>query len=190
MLIPIEKADKTKKVFLRISRGAIISKKNGEESSFGAISGALKGIELKEHEFDNKKFRNWHILLTDNETSEEYDIAVSRDSGVFKSIARSLVTEQGLGNLDDVRIEVYTSKNGYTNASVSAGGQKLHWTDEPMPAVKYVKVGENDIADNTAQMNWIQTLVDRINTRASQKAAEPDTASPEDEDDMPAEIFE
>ena len=95
-------------------------------TSFEAISGALKGIELKEHEFDNKKFCNWHILLSDAESGEAYDLSVSRDSGVFKSIVRSLVTEQGLGNLNDVKIEVYTSRTGFTNAAVSTGGQRLH----------------------------------------------------------------
>ncbi len=186
MLHPISETGKTKRIFLRISHGAIISKKNDTVTSFGAISGALKSIELKEHEFDNKKFRNWHIILTDTESGEEYDIAVSRDAGVFKSIVRSLVTEQGLGNLDDVKIEVYTSRAGYTNSVVSAGGQKLHWTDEPMPPVCYVTVGENEVADTSAQMNWIQTLVDRINARAAQQSG---TTSAEEEDDLPEEFY-
>lgn len=186
MLHPISETGKTRKIFLRISNGAIISKKNGEMTSFEAISGAIKGIELKEHEFENKKFRNWHILLSDTETGEEYDISVSRDSGAFKSIVRSLVTEQGLGNLADIKIEVYTSKSGFTNAVVSAGGQKLHWTDEPMPPVRYVTVGDNEVADNSAQMNWIQTLVDRINARASEKTTSGQEV--QEEDDLPEEF--
>ena len=187
MLHPISETGKTKKIFLRISNGAIISKRNGEVTSFEAISGSLKGIELKEHEFENKKFRNWHIILTDTESGEDYDISVSRDSGVFKSIVRSLVTEQGLGNLNDVKIEVYTSKTGFTNAVVSAGGQKLHWADEPMPPVRYVTVGENEVADTSAQINWIQTLVDRINARATQQDG---SAPAEEEDDLPEEFYE
>lgn len=185
MLHPINETGKARKIFLRISNGAIISKKNGEVTSFEAISGSLKGIELKEHEFENKKFRNWHILLADQGTGEEYDISVSRDSGVFKSIVRSLVTEQGLGNLDDIKIEAYTSRTGFTNAAVSAGGQKLHWTDEPMPPVRYVTVGDNEVADNSAQMNWIQTLVDRINARVSESPAQ--VQEDQEEDDLPEE---
>ena len=106
----MNEAGNSRRIYLRISKGAIISKRNGETTTYRAISGSLKGIELKEHEFDNKKFRNWHIILEDTASGEEYDIAVARESGAFKSIARSLVTEQGLGNLDDVSIEVYTSK--------------------------------------------------------------------------------
>ena len=49
-----------------------------------------------------------------------------------------------------------------------------------MPAITYVKVGENEVADDTAQMNWIQTLVDRINTMLN--AAE---EMPQEEDDLP-----
>ena len=104
---------------------------------------------------------------------------------MFKSIVRSLVTEQGLENLNNVKIEVYTSKTGFTNAVVSAGGQKLHWTDEPMPPVRYVTVGENEVADNTAQMNWIQTLVDRINAKLTEPVS---VAEATDEDDLP-EVF-
>lgn len=179
MLIPINQGKK-KKIYLRIANGSIISKKDGVETSFGAISGSLKSIELKEHEYDNKKFKNWHIILADPASSEVYDLSVSRSSGAFKSIVRSLVTEQGLASLDDINIEVYTSKSGYTNASVTAAGQRLHWVDEQMPAITYVKVGENEVADDTAQMNWIQTLVDRINTMLN--AAE---EMPQEEDDLP-----
>ena len=100
MLHPMNEAGTSRRIYLRISKGAIISKRNGETTTYRAISGSLKGIELKEHEFDNKKFRSWHIILEDTSSGEEYDIAVSRESGAFKSIARSLVTEQGLGNLD------------------------------------------------------------------------------------------
>ena len=56
MLHPISETGKSKKIFLRISKGAIISKRNGEVTSFEVISGSIKGIELKEHEFENKKF--------------------------------------------------------------------------------------------------------------------------------------
>lgn len=51
-------------------KGAIISKRNGEVTSFEAISGSLKGIELKEHEFenevaDNAAQMNWIKTLVD-----------------------------------------------------------------------------------------------------------------------------
>lgn len=185
MLIPANQNGKQKKVYLRIANGSIISKKNGTENSFASISGSLKGIELKEHDFDNKKFKNWHLTITDLGSNEVYDLAVSRTAGVFKSIVRSLVTEQGLDNLEDITIEVYTSKSGYTNAVVSAGGQKLHWVDEQMPAVRYVTVGDKEVADDSAQMNWIQTLVDRINARIANEAD-----PPQDDDDLPEDIVE
>lgn len=181
----MNEAGNSRRIYLRISKGAIISKKSGETTTYRAISGSLKGIELKEHEFDNKKFRNWHIILEDTTSGEEYDIAVARESGAFKSIARSLVTEQGLGNLDDVSIEVYTSKTGFTNASVTAGGQKLHWTDEPMPPVRIVQVGDREVQDDSAQMNWIQTLVDRINTRLGDASK---ASGAEEDDDLPEDF--
>ena len=180
MLRPINQKGERSVAYLRISQGAIISKKDGAVTSFSAISGAVRGIVLKEHEFENKKFRNWHITISDVASNEVYDLAVSRGSGAFKSIVRSLVTQQGLDNLDDVTIEVYTSKNGYTNASVSAGGQRLSWSDEQMPAISYVKVGDCQVADDSAQMNWIQTLVDRINARISNEGT-----VFQDDDDLP-----
>lgn len=124
MLIQDSQRNGGKKVYLRISKGSIISRKDGVETSFSAISGALTGIELREHEFENKKFRNWHIMISDAASGEVYDLSVGRSAGVFKSIVRSLVTEQGLAGLDDITIDVYTSKSGYTNASVSANGQR------------------------------------------------------------------
>ena len=189
MLIPINESGKPKKVYLRITNGSIINKtKDGQTLSYSAISGALRRIELKEHEFENKKFRNWHVILSDTQSGEEYDISVGRTSGAFKGIIRSLVTEQGLANLDDITIEAYLSKTGYTNASVSAGGQRLQWTDEPMPERALVRVGDNEMVDDTAQMNWIQTLVDRVNAKLS--SAEEAPAPAEEEDDLPEEFAE
>ena len=54
-----------------------------------------------------------------------------------------------------------------------------------MPPVRYVTVGENEVADNTAQMNWIQTLVDRINAKLTEPVS---VAEATDEDDLP-EVF-
>ncbi len=188
MLIPISESGKPKKVYLRITNGSIINKtKDGQTLSYSAISGALRRIELKEHEFENKKFRNWHVILSDTQSGEEYDISVSRSSGAFKGIIRSLVTEQGLGNLDDITIETYLSKTGYTNAVVTASGQKLHWTDEPMPELARVMVGDNEVIDDTAQMNWIQTLVDRVNAKLNSAEEAP---APAEEDDLPEEFAE
>ena len=96
MLHPISETGKSKKIFLRISKGAIISKRNGEMTSFEAISGSLKGIELREHEF------------------------------------------------------------------------------------------ENEVADNTAQMNWIQTLVDRINAKLTEPVSVTEAS---DDDDLPEEFY-
>ena len=75
-----------------------------------------------------------------NKTKDGQTLSYSAISGAFKGIIRSLVTEQGLANLDDITIEAYLSKTGYTNASVSAGGQRLQWTDEPMPERALVRV--------------------------------------------------
>lgn len=58
-----------------------------------------------------------------------------------------------------------------------------------MPAVRVVMVGDNEVPDTTSQMNWIQTLVDRINARASDPTATADNALTE-EDDLPDEFYQ
>lgn len=186
MLTPINESG-SKKVYLRIANGAIISKKDGVENRYGSVSGKITRIEVREHEFENKKFKNWHILLEDKYSGEEYDVAIAYKSGPFPAIIRSLVTEQGLANLNDITIEVYTSKNGFTNASVKAAGQRLHWIEEPMPAINIVKVGDEDIKDYTAQLNWLQTLVDKVNARAqSMQDASQEVPAVDEDDDLPA----
>lgn len=172
MLIPMSQATSQNRVFLRISNGTVNRKKaDGSIEVLGGVSGALKKIEMKENEFDGKKFKNWHVVLTDALQGEIYDLAVPYASGAFKGIVRCLVTQIGLENLDDVKIEAYMSKSGYTNTIVYAGGQKLGWIDEEMPKMRYVQVGDQQVADNTAQMNWIQTLVDRINAKLEERNA-------------------
>ena len=183
-----QESEKKSRIFLRIKDGKLIARdKDGKESSFQKVQGALKGIELKEHEFDNKKFKNWHVVMEDLLQGDTYDIAVARSSGTFKSVVRCLVTEQGLANLDDISIETYLSKTGFTNAVVQAQGQNLRWTDEKMPEAVRVKVGDQEVVDDTAQMNWIQTLVDRINARIAAGPAPVKKASAE-EDDMPDDL--
>ena len=183
-----QESEKKSRIYLRIKDGKLIARdKDGRESSFQKVQGALKGIELKEHEFDNKKFKNWHIVMEDILQGDIYDIAVARSSGAFKGIVRCLVTEQGLANLDDISIETYLSKTGFTNAVVQAQGQNLRWTDEKMPEAVRVKVGDQEVVDDTAQMNWIQTLVDRVNARIAAGPAPAKKASAE-EDDMPDDL--
>lgn len=164
MLIPIEQVE-SKRVYLRLANGTIFSKKGDNQINYGAVQGSLESIELKTHKVDNKEFQNWHVILRDRLAGETYDLSVSKSSGAFKGIARSLVTEEGLANLDDIRIEAYLSKGGYTNAAVYANEKRLNWSDEKMPELVHVKVGDKDIIDDTAQVNWIQTLVDRINAK-------------------------
>lgn len=45
---------------------------------------------------------------------------------------------------------------------------------------------ENEVADNTARMNWIQTLVDRINAKLTEPVS---VIEATDEDDLPEEFY-
>lgn len=45
---------------------------------------------------------------------------------------------------------------------------------------------ENEVADNAAQMNWIKTLVDRINAKLTEPVSVTEAS---DEDDLPEEFY-
>ena len=55
-----------------------------------------------------------------------------------------------------------------------------------MPAVRYVTVGQNEVADNTAPINCIQTLVDRINAKLTEPVSVTEAS---DEDDLSEEFY-
>ena len=88
-----------------------------------------------------------------------------RQSNAFAGIVRSLASEEGMANLDDITIEVYMSKNNYTNATVKTRGERIHWIEEPMPAVKKVMVGTKEVVDDSEKIAWISKLVEKINTK-------------------------
>ena len=62
---------------------------------------------------------------------------------------------------------------------------ELKFTDGSMIAIDTIAV-ENEVADNTAQMNWIQTLVDRITAKLTEPISVTEAS---DEDDLPEEFY-
>ena len=177
-----------KTTYLRVKEGYFVTKnENGEEIKVYQIGGSLRSITLKEHEVQEKKFKNWHVVIKDKGTGERYDVSFPRSSGAFKGVVRCLVTEQGMANLDSIVLEVYKAKNGYTNAKVVAGGEKLRWTEEVMPPVEETTFRGEKQYDDTKQIEWIGQLVDRINARI-ESDSEPTheyTETEYDGEDMP-----
>ena len=54
-----------------------------------------------------------------------------------------------------------------------------------MPPVRIVQVGDREVQDDSAQMNWIQTLVDRINVRLGDTSK---ASATEEDDDLPEDF--
>lgn len=152
------------RTYVRVSNGSLLVKNGAEINTFNSVSGAISGIELKEHSFDGKKFENWHLMMTDAAEGETYDLSFGKQSSAFRDIVRCLASDEGLMALDKITIDVYkASKGSYTNATVSSEGKRLSWIPEQIPPVRYVSVGQRQIPDDSERIAWIEDLVARIN---------------------------
>lgn len=155
-------------IFFILTKDGNFKRSSGDENQrqehYDQIGGALKSITSKTVNKDGKQFDTWHILLEDKTDNARYDISMSKLSVAFKGIIRCLITEKAMANLDDIVIEVYKSKD-FINSKVYAGGEKLRWSEEPMPPAEKRVFNGQEQNDYTAQLEWLKNQVQRINSK-------------------------
>lgn len=155
------------KNFLHVSKGCFVMSTN-PEMKFSTITGSVSGIELKTHKRKNgEKFDLWHMTISDDNTGEIYDISFNRTSNELSSIVRSLASDGGLQNLDNVQISVAPAPNnsGFTNAKVRANGHGLSWIPGDMPPMLYKRDGKTHVQDDSLRFEWLSSLIDLINRK-------------------------
>ena len=170
-MLQLKHSEKRNRTYVRVSEGSLIVKEGIDRVCFDSISGAVLGVELRDHNVDGKKFKCWHLLMADTSTGQEYDVSFGRGSGTFHNILRCLASERGLAGLSDITIDVYKAGRGnFTNAVVYAGKEKLSWIPGQLPPVVYVAVGERNIPDDTMRTEWLLHLAEMVNGCASSRA--------------------
>lgn len=166
----LREANKTNRetIFFILSKEGYFKRASGDDNQknerYDQIGGALRSINSKTVNKDGKQFETWHMIFEDKEQNMRYDVSMSKLSVAFKGIIRCLITEKAMANLDNIIIEVYKSKE-FINSKVYAGGEKLRWSEEPMPAPEKMMFNGQEQNDYTRQLEWLDQQVQRINSK-------------------------
>lgn len=176
------------RVFLGIAYGKITRKVQGQENAdtYTDIEGHLREVNVRNAEIKGVSTPFIDFIIEDGE--DTYDLSVQFNSGVARSIILSLSSVQDfVGNV--VRISPYLSKDGeHTNVAVFVNRQKVSWVVEPskIPALEYVQVGSQKVADDTKRSKFFSDLLAVIQQRLNVAAATPQAAAvSEAGDDLP-----
>jgi hypothetical protein len=78
-----------------------------------------------------------------------------------------MASAQNLNGSTIFKIEPY-QKGNFTNVVVYADGVKLDWVTNELPPVEDVRVGSQIYKDDSKRMNYICSLVDKINISITQ----------------------
>lgn len=151
---------KGKRYYLTISDGRVVHNDNGQKKYYSYVEGSLERIYQLERVFNGEKVLLWYLDIR-GEKGELYSLSFPFKSGVFKSVVLSLASEPTIG-LATIKIEPYVG-GGFTKVVTSSNGKRLDWVTKELPAVDTVYIAGQPVKDDTKRMEFISSLVDKIN---------------------------
>ena len=156
------KVDETKgrKYYLSISDGRVVHSENGQKKYYSFVEGSLERIYKLDRVFNGETVPVWYMDIR-GEKGELYSLSLPYKSGVFKSIVLSLASEPTIG-LSTIKIEPYMG-GGFTKVVTSSNGKRLDWVTKELPAVDTVYIAGQPVKDDTKRMEFISSLVAKIN---------------------------
>lgn len=147
------------RIFLNISEGKIVQRKEGKNLRFDYVEGTLERIYQKDREFRGEKVPYMYLDLRDPETGTLYSLGLNAEGGVWRGIILSLGSCKEF--ISPIKICPYT-KGAYTRAVVYSGGEKLEWV-EGLPPVLEMQMGTKKIKDVSQREAFMAQIVERIN---------------------------
>lgn len=152
-----------RKTYLSISNGKVVQGKGEDKQLFSFVEGTLEEIYTRQTSFGGEYVVRWYIDLRDG--ADLYSLCFPFSSGVFKSIVLSLAASETLTASTTIKIEPYEGRNGFTRVAVFADGAKLGWVTKELPPLQIVTIGGKQIKDDTKRMEFISSLVGRIQNK-------------------------
>lgn len=144
--------------FVNIKDGKLQVKKDQQIETYGHLSGLMVGLEIKDDEYQGKKYKKLSIRLIDEDESFVLDVRVG--SGYWIGFCMSLP------NIDlKYPITLVPSMKTENNKEkrtmfVSQAGKALKWfwtKDNPgqLPGIKKITFKNEDLWDTDEQNNWL-----------------------------------
>jgi len=155
------KEDTPKKRYISIAEGNIVLSENGQKRLYKYVEGHVRKVYKLDRTFNGETVQYWYIDL-EGKDKEIYSLSLPYRSGTFKSIILALANLPTIG-IAPVKIEPYL-KDRFTKVVVSSGGNKLDWITKTLPEVKEITVAGQTVKDDTARMEYIESLVKEINS--------------------------
>ncbi|MEO6610711.1 MAG: hypothetical protein ABIT05_01215 [Chitinophagaceae bacterium] len=144
--------------YVNIKKGQLVVKKENEFSYFSFIAGYLKDLEIRDDEFNGKKYKKLCLMLTDND--EDFQLQMKLDSGY--GIAFSMMVP----NIDLKQMVKITptykevDNKGKAGMFINQSGKALKWfwtRDNPghLPPMEQTEFKGETLWDNTKQQTFL-----------------------------------
>lgn len=176
-------------VFLNIKNSKILYKPSKEEEVYyNFVAGKLTKIVERSQEINGKTIVFYDFLIENS--GVKYKLSTIKDSNNSRSIINSLLSVENLA-IAEIKISPYENKNGFTNISVYANGQKTDWcvASEQLPKIEEVKLKNGNVVRDSGELvATFERFVDELNARLNREL-DPRTGQPAEPayegDDLP-----
>ena len=176
-------------VFLNIKNSKILYKPSKEEEVYyNFVAGKLTKIVERSQEINGKTIVFYDFLIENS--GVKYKLSTIKDSNNFRSIINSLLSVENLA-IAEIKISPYENKNGFTNISVYANGQKTDWCvpSDQLPKIEEVRLKNGNVVRDSGELvATFERFVDELNARLNREL-DPRTGQPAEPtyegDDLP-----
>lgn len=152
--------------FVNIKDGKLQVKKDQQIETFGYLSGLMVDLQIRDDEYDGKKYKKLSVSLVDGD--ERFTLDMKLGSAYWVGFCMTVPNV----NLDHpvTLIPSMKTENGKEKRTlfISQGGKALKrfWTkDNPgqLPRLKQIEFKGEQVWDNTDQNNWlVEYLIHQI----------------------------
>lgn len=174
-----------RKCFLGIAQGKITYRpgRDAERQLFDFVEGTVKEILRRDATINGEPIKFYDFIIQNG--SDTYALSVPINSGPARDIVLRLASIENFSG-QTIRFSPWL-KDTYTNVALYANGKKLDWGVDPkaLPPINRVKVGRKEVIDDSERVDFIEGLVDTINTRLRQATYVP--SAPVDYERVPEE---
>lgn len=155
---------------------------------FNELSGRLTSVEHIVNTYNKEEVSVLRLIIQDG-------LDVFQVEGSFASLTYNIIN--CLASIEsfngELSITLYVNKSGYPTSYITMNGERVNWKYEAsdIPQVKYVKVGNKEVADSSEREAFFVKAIDGIRSKLGAEPIEEsnnkdiDFTIPGGDDDLP-----
>lgn len=148
--------------FVNIKKGQLAIKKDGDVHLFDNIEGKLIDLEIRDDEYQGKKYKKLCLMLNDGK--ESFQLQMKLDSGYGYAFCSIILNADLKAPMRIVPTYKEIDNKGKAGMFINQNGKALKWyytrdTPHDLPLLKQTEFKGQVMWDNTDQQNFFYTLL-------------------------------